>query len=89
MTKAISITLSEHWANFIERRVEQGHYASASEVVRAGLQLLEAEERRRQALRQAIDEGEASGRAEPFDIEAFLARMHAGRSWRIAPSTAP
>tara|TARA_R110002072_G_scaffold2234_5_gene18420 strand:+ start:917 stop:1174 length:258 start_codon:yes stop_codon:yes gene_type:complete len=80
MSKNTSFSVGEHFAEFIHQQIEHGRYASASEVVRAGLRLLEGEENQLQAVRQALAEGEASGRAEPFDIEAFLARKHAERA---------
>lgn len=71
-----SVALSDHFAAFIETQVKAGRYASASEVVRAGLRLLEENERRVQALLDAIREGEESGVAEEFDPDEFLAQMH-------------
>ena len=72
MGKNTSISLSDHFVSFIEAEGEKGRYGSASEVVRAGLRLLEDQEARIAALRTALDEGEASGEAEEFDIDAFL-----------------
>ncbi|AOG03604.1 MULTISPECIES: type II toxin-antitoxin system ParD family antitoxin [unclassified Bosea (in: a-proteobacteria)] len=72
MGKNTSISLSDHFVSFIEAEVEKGRYGSASEVVRAGLRLLEDQEARIAALRAALDEGEASGEAEAFDVDAFL-----------------
>src|SRR3546814_95890 len=69
-----AISLGPHFTSFVAARVNEGRYGSASEVVRAGLRLLEAHEMKVSALRAAIAEGEASGAAEPFDFEAFLAR---------------
>ncbi len=74
MGKNTSISLSDHFVSFIESEVEKGRYGSASEVVRAGLRLLEDQEAKIAALRAALDEGEASGEAEEFDIDAFLAQ---------------
>jgi antitoxin ParD1/3/4 len=73
MTKNTSITLGAHFLGFVESQVASGRFASASEVVRAGLRLLEEHEARREALSGALAEGEASGPAEPFDFDAFLA----------------
>jgi antitoxin ParD1/3/4 len=77
MARNTSVSLSEHFTRFIEAKVAEGRYASASDVVRAGLRLVEAEERKLERLREAIVEGEESGPAEPFDIDAFLARKSA------------
>jgi antitoxin ParD1/3/4 len=61
-------------------QVAGGRYGSASDVVRAGLRLLEEQETRLEALRQALIEGETSGPAQPLDIDAFLAAKHRDRA---------
>ena len=76
MSKYTSISLGDHFTSFVERQLAQGRYGSASEVVRAGLRLLEEHETKLEALRAALIEGEESGPARPFDREAFLARIH-------------
>ena len=73
MPKNTSVNLSDHFDRFIARQIEGGQYGSASEVIRAGLRLLEEREARLKALRQALIEGEESGPAEPFDIEEIIA----------------
>lgn len=74
MAKNTSFTLSDRLARFVEGKVAEGRYASASDVVRAGLRLLEEQEAKLDALRASLIEGEASGAATPFDFETFLAR---------------
>ncbi|WP_439541153.1 type II toxin-antitoxin system ParD family antitoxin [Hyphomicrobium sp.] len=76
MSKNTSIALGEHFNQFIAAQVSRGRYGSASEVVRAGLRLLEDREVQLKSLRDALIEGEESGSAEPFDNQAFLADVH-------------
>lgn len=75
MAKNTSVSLGEHFAAFVEGQVAEGRYASASDVLRAGLRLLEEKEASLSALRAALAAGEESGPARPFDPDAFLKRM--------------
>lgn len=75
MARNTSISLGDHFAQFIDRQVEGGRYGSASDVVRAGLRLLEEREAKLEALRSALAEGEASEDFQEFDSDAFLASM--------------
>ena len=68
-----SISLDAHFTDFLRREVDAGHYQTASEVVRAGLRLLEEREASLAAVRQALVDGESSGPAAPFDFAAFIA----------------
>ncbi|MGM0561177.1 MAG: type II toxin-antitoxin system ParD family antitoxin [Pseudomonadota bacterium] len=72
MSRNTSISLGDHFDHFISERVDSGRYSSASDVVRAGLRLLEEQEVKAEALRKALIQGEQSGPAEEFDFEAFI-----------------
>lgn len=69
----ININLPPQLEAMVRQKVASGRYASASEVVREALRLLEHQERLRDAkleqLRQDIDEGLASGEAEPWSAD--------------------
>ncbi len=71
--KTQTLSLGEHWNGFIESHVRQGRYATASELVREGLRLLEEKEAdsKLEALRVALIEGEKSGDAGLLDMEAI------------------
>lgn len=77
MAQNTSISLDSHFTEFLSQEVSSGRYRSASEVVRAGLRLLEDQETQLAALRAALAKGEGSGEAEPFDFDAFVAAKKA------------
>ena len=80
MSKNTSILLGNHFDSFVKSRISVGRYKNASEVIRAGLRLLEEEESKVVALKQAIQEGIESGIVEDFDPEQFLQKLKAERS---------
>ena len=72
MGRNTSISLGNHFESFIEHTINDGRFNNASEVVRAGLRLLEDEENKVISLRKAIQEGINSGIAEDFEPTKFL-----------------
>lgn len=76
MAKNTSVSLGDHFEKFIGSQIDSGRYGSASEVVRAGLRLLETTENRLEALRQALREGERSGRAD-YSYESLVSELDA------------
>ena len=79
MARTTSVSLGDHFSVFVERQINEGRYGGATDVIRAGLRLLEEHETKLAALRAALIEGEASGQAVPFDLEGFVARKRDGR----------
>lgn len=79
MSKNTSITLGSYFDQFIQGILREGRFKNASEAVRAGLRLLEDEEKKRIALRNAIEEGINSGTAANFDPEKHLQKLKAKR----------
>lgn len=75
MAKNTSISLGAPYLEFIDKQIEKGRFATASEAVRAGLRLLEEQEIAMEKLRAAIDEGDASPDVPDFDFDAFVSRM--------------
>ncbi len=68
MAKNTSITLGDHFESFICEQINDGRYGNRSEVVRAGLRLLEEYENKVHALRQSLVLGEESGDAGELDF---------------------
>ena len=76
MAKNTSISLGEHFDGFITHQIESGRFGSASEVVRAGLRLLEDGESKLGVLRRMLMEGEQSGLAD-YSYKQFIAELDA------------
>ncbi len=76
MPRNTSVTLGDHFDNFVGEKIAQGRFQSVSEVVRAGLRKLEEDEIKLQALREKLQAGEDSPIVENFDGDRFIASMH-------------
>jgi antitoxin ParD1/3/4 len=76
MSKNTSVTLGTHFEKIIERSIESGRYSSASEVIRAGLRLIDEREQKIILLREAIEAGERSGYVKNFDPLKHLAELN-------------
>lgn len=73
--KNTSISLGNYFDQFVSSQVLAGRYKNVSEVVRAGLRLLEDEESKVIALRAAIQKGLDSPRVENFDFKTNLKKL--------------
>ena len=79
MGKNTSIALGDHFEKFVKNKVGSGRYNSASEVIRAGLRLLEKEEQKFENLRKALIDGENSGIIEDFNPNNLKENLHKKR----------
>jgi len=73
--KNTSISLGNYFDEFVSSQVSGGRYKNVSEVIRAGLRLLEDEESKAIALRNAIQKGLESPRVENFNFEENLIQL--------------
>ncbi|WP_145854273.1 type II toxin-antitoxin system ParD family antitoxin [Pedobacter suwonensis] len=72
MGRNTSMALRDHFENFVEERISEGRFKNASEVIRAGLRLLEDEENKIKILREALQVGIDSGRVKDFDPKKHI-----------------
>jgi antitoxin ParD1/3/4 len=77
MGRNTSVSLGDYFESFVDSKVSEGRFSSASEVIRAGLRLLEEEENKVLALKNAIQEGIESGIVEGFDPQKHLESLKA------------
>lgn len=75
--KNTSIALGKPFQDFARRKVASGEFGSTSEVVREAMRRFMHEDAKREALDRALREGLDSGPAEPFELDEFIAEMHA------------
>ena len=75
--KNTSVSLGSYFDEFVSSQVSAGRYKNVSEVIRAGLRLLENEETKAIALKNAIQKGLKSPRVENFDFDENLKRLKA------------
>ena len=76
MAKNTSVTLGDHFEKIIERSIQSGRYASASEVIRDGLRMVDEQEQKIEALRKAIDDGEKSGYVKNYNPKKHLEQLN-------------
>ena len=76
MGRNTSVSLGDHFTDFVDERVKAGRYASASEAVRAGMRLLEQEEAKLALLKKTLATGEAEiDQGQGLDGEAVMRRL--------------
>ena len=79
-----SYVIGHHFEAFIKAQIEAGRYASASEIIRDGLRLLEDEQQFKQMkldvlkaeLQKGLDSGSSIAAADVFkEVRAYLAKQ--------------
>ncbi len=70
--KNTSILLGNHFDAFVNSPISTGRYKNVSEVISAGLRLLEDEESKIIALRSSIHKGLGNPRVDDFDFDEHL-----------------
>jgi len=77
MGRNTSVSLGDYFENFVDGKISEGRFKNASEVIRAGLRMLEEEENKIMALKKAINDGIDSGIAENFNPKQHLESLKA------------
>lgn len=72
MNKNTSVSLGNYFDQFVQNSIQQGRFKNVSEVIRAGLRLLEEEESKVVSLKNAINEAIESPIVEDFNFEDNL-----------------
>ncbi len=83
MGRNTSVSLGNYFENFVDSKISAGRYKNVSEVIRAGLRLLEEDENRIQILKSAIKEGLDSGIAKNFNADENLKKLKAKRTQNV------
>ncbi|WP_244311962.1 type II toxin-antitoxin system ParD family antitoxin [Marinobacter vulgaris] len=86
MQKNTSITLGQHFDAFIAEQLKNGRYSSISEVVRAGLRLLEESETRPTTLRKLLKEGQSANSRWLCDLRLLWQSLEL---WHVTNSSFP
>jgi antitoxin ParD1/3/4 len=73
MPRNTSVTIGNHFSDFIDSKIQSGRFESTSEAVRAGLRLLENQETQLDLLRKKLFVGESQlDNGEGLDGDSFM-----------------
>lgn len=68
-----TITLTEQQDDWVKAQIESGHFGNDSEYIRDLIRRDQLAKERLATLKQALAEGESSGKPKPLDISAIKA----------------
>lgn len=78
--KTVNVSLTEQLGAYVQRKLNQGSYASVSEVVREALREMQAREESAEEVRAAIRDGLASGKGRTLkQLTAETIAQNAGK----------
>ena len=83
MRNNTSVSLGNYFKDFVEDKINQGRYKDASEVIRAGLRLLEDEEKKIMLLKKDIQTGIDSGIAKKFNAKKHFQDLKARKKSNV------
>lgn len=79
----MNVSVGANWEAFIASLVKEGRYASATEIMREGLRLVQEREEKRKALRETIERAVADPRRySAAEVTASLDAKHAAMKLR-------
>lgn len=76
MPRNTSVTLGDHFDQFVSEQIQKGRFQSVSEAVRAGLRKIEEDELKLEQLRRLLAQGKSSPTVENFNADRFMAQLH-------------
>ena len=79
MSHNTSVSLGDYYEGFVAEKISTGRFNNASELIRAGLRLLEEEENRIAVLKAAVEEGIKSGLNMDFNPKTHLQKLKKNR----------
>lgn len=71
----MEVQISAYYTQLIQKTLTSGKYKTEAEVIQAGLELLDKEQKQLSLLERALMEGERSGFATLFNNDEFKKRM--------------
>lgn len=74
-----TITLTDQQDAWIKAQIESGGYTNDSELIRDLIRREQERSAEIEHIRKSLIDGELSGEAQPFDVNAFLLRMQPSR----------
>lgn len=80
----MNVSLPNQMKDWVEEKTRSGRYQTSSDLVRDLIRREQDREKAFAEMREFVQKGIDSGPAEPFDMEAFIARKRTERAKRRA-----